>query len=161
MHMERHRREIERALRDALKKHKERAEILRMSRFGIIEMTRQRQRASIVRSMLVDCPHCGGGGLIKSSDTLVLETIRAIQTAATHPEVARIEVRVNPHVANMLLNTKRLTLAQLESDTRRAITVIPTTDASANKITVTCTDNRGWAVQVPLPKSLMNGTGSA
>jgi Rne/Rng family ribonuclease len=161
MHMERHRREIERALRDALKKHKERAEILRMSRFGIIEMTRQRQRTSIVRSMLVDCPHCGGGGLIKSTETLMLETLRAIQTAATHPEVARIEVRVNPQVAQLLLNSKRQILAQLESESRRAVVVLPATDASANKITVTCVDSRGWAVQVPLPKSLLNGTGSA
>ena len=161
MHMERHRRETERALRDALKKHKERAEILRMSRFGIIEMTRQRQRTSIVRSMLVDCPHCGGGGLIKSTETLMLETLRAIQTAATHPEVTRIEVRVNPQVAQLLLNSKRQILAQLEAESRRAVVVLPATDASANKITVTCVDSRGWAVQVPLPKSLLNGSGSA
>jgi ribonuclease E len=161
MHMERHRREVERALREALKKHKERAEILRMSRFGIIEMTRQRQRTSIVRSMLIDCPHCGGGGLIKSTETLMLETLRAIQTAATHPEVTRIEVRVNPQVAQLLLNSKRQILAQIEADTHRAVLVLPATDGSANKITVACMDSRGWAVQVPLPKSLLNGTGSA
>lgn len=161
MHMERHRREIERALREALKKHKERAEILRMSRFGIIEMTRQRQRTSIVRSMLIDCPHCGGGGLIKSTETLMLEALRAIQTAATHPEVAKIEVRVNPQVAQLLLNSKRQVLARIEAESNRTVLVLPTADASANKITVTCTDSRGWTVQVPLPKSLLNGTGSA
>ncbi len=157
MHMERHRREIERALREALKKHKERAEILRMSRFGIIEMTRQRQRASIVRSMLVDCPHCGGGGLIKSAETLMLEALRAIQTTANHPEVARIEVRVNPHVAQLLLNGKRQMLAAIEEQTHRTILIVPAPEAPANKIAVTCLDNRGWTVQVPLPKALMNG----
>jgi ribonuclease E len=161
MHMERHRREIERALREALKKHKERAEILRMSRFGIIEMTRQRQRAGIVRSMLMDCPHCGGGGLVKSPETVVLETLRAIQAAATHPEVARIEVRVSLPVAQTLLNNKRQALAELESKAKRTIVVVPSTEGPANQIVVTCTDARGWPVQVPLPKSLMNGSGSA
>jgi Rne/Rng family ribonuclease len=157
MHLERHRREIERALRESLKKQKERAEILRMSRFGIIEMTRQRQRASIVRSMLVECPHCGGDGLIKSTETLMLEALRAIQTAATQTEVVKIEVRVNPQVAQLLLNSKRQVLADLESKADRTIVIIPMPEAPTNKITVNCLDARGWAVQVPLPKSMLNG----
>ena len=155
MHMERHRREIERALRDALKKHKERAEILRMSRFGIIEMTRQRQRASIIRSMLIDCPHCGGAGMIKSAETIMLEALRAIQTAANHKDVTRIEVRLDNHVAQMLLNSKRRILAELETKNNKSIVVLPSTDAAANKISITCYDSRGWPVQVPLPKALM------
>lgn len=160
MHMERHRREIERALREALKAHKERAEILRMSRFGIIEMTRQRQRPSIIRSMLIDCPHCTGTGMIKSTETVMLETLRAIQTAATHPDVSRIEVRVDPEVAQMLLNTKRRALTELETTNRKSITVLPTTDVAANKITLTCFDHRGWPVQVALPKAMMSAAGA-
>ncbi len=160
MHMERHRREIERALREALKEHKERAEILRMSRFGIIEMTRQRQRPSIIRSMLVDCPHCTGTGMIKSGETVMLEALRAIQTAATHPDVSRIEVRVDPQVAQLLLNSKRRALAHLESTKAKTIVVLPAADLAANRITLSCYDHRGWPVQVPLPKSMMSATGT-
>ena len=61
---------MEKALRDALKKHKERARILRLSKFGLIEMTRQRQRPSIKRSVFNDCPHCNGSGLIKTPESV-------------------------------------------------------------------------------------------
>ena len=62
-----HKREVEKVLQQALKAHKERVQILRMSQFGIIEITRQRQRASIKSSMFEDCKHCMGSGLVKSS----------------------------------------------------------------------------------------------
>lgn len=159
MHMERHRREIERALGKALKKHKERAEILRMSRFGIIEMTRQRQRASIMRNMLVDCPHCTATGLVKSAETVMLEALRALQTAVTHPDVVRVDVKVEAQVAQMLLNMKRKALSDLEAYSGKLIAVVPSADVAANKITVTCFDKRGWPVQVQLPKSMMNAGG--
>jgi len=155
MRVDRHRREVERALRDALKKHKERAEILRMSRFGIIEMTRQRQRPSIVRSMFADCPTCGGSGLIKSTETVMLEALRALRAVLGRSDVARIELRVHPEVADLLLNRKRRMLSEMEAQSGRAILIHPDPSVPSHKVHLTCLDGRGFPVQVEPPKALL------
>src|SRR5712692_9253835 len=65
MRDEKHRRDVERALREAVKRDRARTKVLRISQFGIIEMTRQRIRPSLKRSVYHDCPHCRGGGQVK------------------------------------------------------------------------------------------------
>ena len=67
MRDERHRRGVEKALRDAIKRDRARTKVLRMSAFGLIEMTRQRIRPSLKRSVYEDCPHCGGAGSSRPS----------------------------------------------------------------------------------------------
>jgi len=155
MQSDRRRRQVERALREALKKHKERAEILRMSRFGIIEMTRQRQRPSISKSVFTECAACGGTGLVKSAESMMLDTLRAIRAALTRREVTKVELRVNPEVAGLLLNHKRQVLADLETRTGKVITIHADQSLGVDKLEITCLDNRGWPIQVPLPRSLL------
>ena len=70
MREERHRRGVERALRDAIKRDRARTKVLRMSAFGLIEMTRQRIRPSLKRSIYEDCPHCGGAGVAKTAESM-------------------------------------------------------------------------------------------
>ena len=111
-----HKRQVEKILRQSLKAHKERVQLLRMSQFGIIEMTRQRQRSSIKSSLFEDCAHCQGSGLVKSPETLALDVMRSIQSAIHQAGVHRLSVTVPPHIGFFLLNRKRAALTQLEEE---------------------------------------------
>ena len=70
MKSETHRRKVEDAFRDALRRDRARTKILRISQFGLVEMTRQRIRPSLKRSIFSDCPHCKGHGFINMADRL-------------------------------------------------------------------------------------------
>ena len=78
MRKERNRRNVERTLRDAVKRDRARTKILRTSPFGLIEMTRQRIRPSIKRSVYKECPSCGGSGLVKSAESMAIEVVRKL-----------------------------------------------------------------------------------
>ncbi len=147
MRMEKHRRGVEKALRDALKKHKERAKCLRMSLFGIIEMTRQRMRPSIKRSIYQDCPHCRGSGLVKNPESMSLDIMRLLRIATNHPQVENVEVRVAPVVAFQLQNRKRAILHALEQETHRRIIIRPDTNLGLDQYHFECVDARGGSVR--------------
>ncbi len=146
MRMESHRREIERRLIHNLKQHKERAKLLRMSQFGIIEMTRQRQRASLMRSAYQDCRHCGGRGLVKSAESVVLDVMRMIQLAITREHIRNIELTVSSEVGLLLQNRKRGALHALEMEHRRAIAVRPDASFGLDQVQIHCYDQRGRVV---------------
>src|SRR5438552_12240381 len=120
---ERHRRELEEKLHDSFKKDRAKTKMLRMSQFGIIEMTRQRMRPSLKRSIYFDCPHCKGAGLVKTPESMSLDVMRRLQMAANDLKVARVELSANPDVAYYLLNKKRAALAELEVQTKKRIVV--------------------------------------
>ncbi len=151
MRMEKHRRGVERALRDALKKHKERAKCLRMSQFGIIEMTRQRMRPSIKRSIYQDCPHCHGAGLVKNPESMTLDIMRLLKLAVSHQQVESVEVRVHPQVAFQLQNRKRGALHDLEQASARRITIRPDGNLGLDQYQFECTDARGQSIRVIEP----------
>jgi ribonuclease E len=148
MRMDKHRREVEKALREALKKHKERAKCLRTSLFGIIEITRQRMRPSIKRSIYHDCPHCRGAALVKNTESVSLDVMRVLRLAAYHEQVARVEIRVTPAVASLLLNEKRGAIHALEEKSQRRIAVLPDTRVLEGRFHLECFDRRGSVVQV-------------
>ncbi|MHC4089873.1 MAG: Rne/Rng family ribonuclease [Planctomycetota bacterium] len=149
MRPERNRREVERTLRNALKKHKERARILRMSQFGLIEMTRQRQRPSIKRSIYSECPHCRGSGLVKTTESMVLEVMRMVQLAAHQPGVKRVRVTVCPEAAFVVQNQKRARLYELEQDTQTELTIRGDVHYAVDQIGCECEDDRGRPVKPP------------
>jgi len=93
---ERHRRELEEKLHDKFKNDRARTKVLRMSQFGIIEMTRQRMRPSLKRSIYFDCPHCKGAGLVKTPESMSLDVMRRLAIAAHDQRVARVELAVSP-----------------------------------------------------------------
>src|SRR5207237_7852545 len=95
--------------------------VLRMSQFGIIEMTRQRMRPSLKRSIYFDCPHCKGAGLVKTPESMSLDVMRRLAIAANDLKVARIELSVCPDVAFYLLNKKRASLTKVETEKRKKI----------------------------------------
>src|SRR3954469_19953748 len=123
LHFERHRRDLEKRLHDNLKNDRAKTKVLRMSQFGIIEMTRQRMRPSLKRSIYFDCPHCKGAGLVKTPESMSLDVMRRLAIAANDLKVARVELKVCPDVAFYVLNKKRVQLAELETHTKKRIIV--------------------------------------
>ena len=74
---DKHRRSVEKCLRDAVSSDRARTKILRISQLGIVEMTRQRMRPSLKHSSYMDCPHCKGSGMIKTPESMTIEIVSA------------------------------------------------------------------------------------
>jgi ribonuclease E len=123
LRFERHRRELEERLFENFKNDRAKTKVLRMSQFGIIEITRQRMRPSLKRSIYADCPHCKGAGLIKTPESLNLDVMRKMAIALDDQRVVRIELSVCPDIAFYLLNTKRAALTDLEARTGKKILI--------------------------------------
>ena len=120
---ERHRRELEERLFENFKDDRAKTKVLRMSQFGIIELTRQRMRPSLKRSIYADCPHCKGAGLVKTPESMALDLMRRLAIAANDARVVRLELNVCADVAFHLLNKKRAALADLEHKTGKQVVV--------------------------------------
>ena len=148
MRYEKNRRGVERALREALKDHKERAKCLRMSQFGIIEMTRQRMRPAIKRNIYKDCPHCRGSGLIKTAESITLDVMRRLQLATHHKQVDSLVVRTSPAVAAEILNHKRAAIHALEQATGCRVTILADDAVGTDMYRFDCFDQRGSAIRV-------------
>ncbi|UCC29038.1 MAG: Rne/Rng family ribonuclease [Phycisphaerales bacterium] len=146
MRLDRHKRDVERALREAIKKHKERAKPLRTNAFGLIEMTRQRRGPSLKRNIYYDCPHCKGSGLVKMPDSVLLDVMRIIQLAAHHEHVHKVVVTVASDVAYQILNSKRGALSQIETETGKQIIVRGDANFTSDQIDCVCKDARGRPV---------------
>ncbi len=150
MREERHKREIEHMLREELKKDRAKTKVLRMSQFCMVELTRQRMKPSLKRSIYMDCPHCHGAGLIKNPESVSLDVLRRIAAAAMHAKVAVLEVRVYTAVADYLLNKKRRELLAAEDKTNRKINIIADEQAAGDSVVITATDARGVDLRLEL-----------
>jgi len=139
-------RAVEKALRDAMKPDRAKAKTLRMSSFGIVEMTRQRVRPSLKDSLHRNCHYCNGHGVVKSEESLALEVIRDLKRAAGNEDVARIEVAVNPQVAHHLSNTHRKELFMLESDTGKSMFIRADGALAGNEVHISACNVRGSEV---------------
>ena len=114
MRQEKHRRGVERALRDAMDRDRARTKIMRTSPFGLIEMTRQRIRPSLKRSVYDDCPCCSGRGIVKTAESMAIEVVRKLMMASRKNEITRVTVRVHEGVSAYLNNKKRREIMVLE-----------------------------------------------
>lgn len=130
----RHIREIERLLREEMKNDRAKTKVLRMSLFCMIEMTRQRVRPSMKRSLYMDCPHCHGTALIKTPESVALDVMRRLAAGATRMDVSRIDVRAYPTVATFLLNRKRKSLLELEEKSGKRINVSPDETVAGDQV---------------------------
>src|SRR5437588_8985602 len=120
---ERHRRDLEGRLHDNLQQDRAKTKVLRMSQFGIIEMTRQRMRPSLKRSVYFDCPHCKGAGLVKTPESMSLDVMRRLAMAMNDLRVQRVELAVCNDVAYYLQNKKRQQSAKMEADSGKRLMV--------------------------------------
>jgi hypothetical protein len=111
-----HMQEVERSLKNALKRDKARTEMARLSKFGLLEVSRQRLKPALQDETTLPCPHCRGQGLIRSRESLGLTVLRRIQAAAVKGYLLAAKAKVPLDVANYLLNEKRDRLLKLEQE---------------------------------------------
>lgn len=149
MRRERHRRNVERALLDAMKRDRARSKILRTSPFGLIEMTRQRIRPSLKRSVYGDCPCCSGRGVVKTAESMSIEVVRLLMLASEIPRIARVTVRVNQEVATYLNNRKRREIMRLEDESRIMVQVIGSESQFPEFLELECRDLEGKELPRP------------
>ena len=119
---------VERRLKDALRHDRARIQVGSISHFGLLEMSRQRLRPSLVESVSQSCPHCLGTGRVRSVNSSALQMLRIIEEEASRQAGKDITIFVNPEVALYILNQKRASLAQLES--QFGISILIEADAS-------------------------------
>ena len=117
---------VERRIKEAMKSDRARLQIGRISPFGLLELSRQRLRPSLVEINFEKCPHCSGTGYIRSADSAALSILRAIEDEAIRQRTNEITVHVPSVVAVYILNHKRDVLGSLEK--RYNITVVIQTD---------------------------------
>ncbi len=118
-----HNKEVERTLKDALKMDKARVNLGRISQFGMMEMSRQRIAKNINDAIHLECPHCEGRGRVKSVEAMALSFLRKVHGAAAKGQVAEVRGGLPLEVAYFLLNRKKRELAQIENDYEIVVTV--------------------------------------
>ncbi len=109
-----HQREIEERMKEALKLDRARVQVGRISRFGLLELSRQRLRPSLGEASQVVCPRCDGHGVIRGVESLSLSTLRLIEEHAMKDNTGEVLVQAPPSVANFLLNEKRASVVEIE-----------------------------------------------
>ncbi len=136
MRDERHRRNVERKLRECVRRDRARTKVLRISPFGLIEMTRQRIRPSLRRSTYEDCPCCSGIGQVKTAESMAIEVMRSLMNTANHPDVCQVQIEVHPRVAHYLINKKRREIVALEENYEVIINVLAAPNAGPEHLVV-------------------------
>jgi len=129
-----HRRDLETRLRENLKRDRAKTEFLRISEFGLIEMTRQRMRPPLRKSHSMPCPTCEGRGHLATADSIANEAMRDMAYWIAHPRVASIEVAVNQAVAGVLLSRKRRAIVSLETETGKRIEIRVSHDLPTERV---------------------------
>jgi ribonuclease E len=123
MDEKRNNRTVERRLKEALRHDRARIQVGRISHFGLLEMSRQRIRASVLESSTEKCPHCGGTGHVRSVSSMALQLLRSLEDTLLKGATHNLIVRTRPEIALYVLNHKRAHLIALENRFRIAIAV--------------------------------------
>src|SRR5665213_1548711 len=125
MESQKNQREVEDRLRDAMKMDRARIQIGRLSRFGLLEMSRQRLRPSLGETSHIVCPRCNGIGSIRSVESLTLSIIRIIEEHALKENTGQVIVQLPVDVATYLINEKREALRALEDKGHAQLVLVP------------------------------------
>jgi ribonuclease E len=128
-----HIQEVEKTLKQAVKRDKARIQVSRISQFGLLELSRQRLKPTILEGNYLKCPHCDGSGLIKSTISLALQVLRRIRTEAAKETLASVRAVLPMDVASYLLNQKRKEIAHLEADYTLSIHIMGNPVARQNE----------------------------
>jgi ribonuclease E len=114
MESKKHNGMVERRLKEALKNDRARIQVGHISHFGLMEMSRQRLRPSLAETSFIPCPHCGGTGHVRSTETAAVHVLRGIEDEGAKRRAAEIVVHAAPQVALYILNHKRERLVEIE-----------------------------------------------
>jgi ribonuclease E len=146
MEEKRNNRAVEKKLKEALKDDRARIQVGRISHFGLLEMSRQRIRASVLESTTQVCEHCGGTGHVRSQSSVALHVLRGIEEFLLKSTTHNITVRMMPDTALYVLNQKRDSIVDMER--RFGVSIIIEADASIGSTHLAI--DRGSAVEVPV-----------
>jgi ribonuclease E len=120
-----HQREVENRMKDAVKPDRARIQLGRISRFGLLEMSRQRLRPSLGESAYHVCPRCSGHGTVRGTESLALSVLRIIEEESIKDNTGQIEAQLPINVATYLLNEKRHALLSVENRHNVELLIIP------------------------------------
>jgi len=125
MEESRNRRDVENRLRDALRQDRARVQFGTISKFGLMEMSRQRLRPALSEGASIPCPRCGGSGHIRDTESSALQILRVIQEESLKDSTASVLCQVPVDVASFLLNEKRSEIAKIEVKQRINVLLVP------------------------------------
>lgn len=120
-----HQRDVENVLRDALKKDRARVQMGKLSRFGLLELSRQRLKPALGESSHAACPRCAGTGVIRGIESTALHVLRMVQEEAMKDNTGEVRAQVPVDVATFLLNEKRAELFAMEERLDVNVVLIP------------------------------------
>ncbi|MFK0330454.1 ribonuclease E/G [Rhizobium sp. NPDC090275] len=146
MEEKRNNRAVEKKLKDCLKNDRARIQVGRISHFGLLEMSRQRIRASVLESTTQVCSHCGGTGHVRSQSSVALHVLRGIEEYLLKNTTHDITVRTTPEIALYILNHKRQTIVDYEARFGVAIIIDADGAVGAQHFAI----DRGEAVENPV-----------
>ena len=133
MEQESHREDVFNTLQEAVKKDKSRANILKVSEFGLVQMTRKRDRENLSQMMCEVCMYCGGNGLLKSRRSVCYEIFRKISSESHKMPGNSVTIRVHPNVADLMLKDEILHTERLEKDVRKRFIIVADNDMYLEK----------------------------
>ncbi|PIT72640.1 Rne/Rng family ribonuclease [Limnohabitans sp. G3-2] len=125
MEESKNRREVENRLRDALRQDRARVQFGTISKFGLMEMSRQRLKPALSEGASIPCPRCGGAGHIRDTESSALQILRIIQEESMKDNSAAVHAQVPVEVASFLLNEKRSEIAKIELQQRINVLLVP------------------------------------
>ena len=125
MEESKNRREVENRLRDALRQDRARVQFGAISKFGLLEMSRQRLKPMLSEGASIPCPRCGGSGHIRDTESSALQILRVIQEESLKDSTAAVLVQVPVEVASFLLNEKRTEITKIELKQRINVLLVP------------------------------------
>jgi ribonuclease E len=125
MESQKNQREVENRFRDALRYDRARVQIGKISRFGLLELSRQRLQASLEETAHISCPRCSGTGFIRGTESTALHVLRILQEEAMKENTGAVHVQVPVDVASFLLNEKRSEIQKLEGRLKVNILLVP------------------------------------
>ncbi|MCA1960429.1 MAG: Rne/Rng family ribonuclease [Desulfomonile sp.] len=131
-----HKQDVEKALKDVLKKDRAKTKVLRISSLGLLELSRQRLKSVLGTGEYLDCPHCEGRGKVRSVETAALSIFRRIKSLAIKSDVAQVCATVPGHVAEYLLNSMRSLIVQVERDYDTRITIVGRDPLPEHEVTI-------------------------
>ena len=149
MRKEKYRRGVEKAIHEAMKRDRARTKILRTSPFGLIEMTRQRIRPSLRKSIFRDCPTCTGTGTVKTAESMAIEVMRTLHLSESRDDVTRLNITVHDEVATWINNRKRREITQFEDRTHIQLHVVGKDGVSPEHLVFDAWDSSGRSVRFP------------
>ncbi|MCV2369930.1 Rne/Rng family ribonuclease [Roseateles oligotrophus] len=125
MEESKNRREVEQRLRDALRPDRARVQFASISKFGLLEMSRQRLRPSLSDGNHITCPRCNGTGHIRDTESSALQILRMVQEESMKDNTAAVHVQVPVEVTSFLLNEKRTEITKIELKQRVTVLLVP------------------------------------